>query len=133
MWNFNDSKDFVLIHHFSVPSIFTYGEKKDPSKREEIRKIALKNFPEKSPNCKWYAFYIKVERNPLKRPLDIENVPKLIVDAFSSKQIEKDESHYSKTGLYADDDLKHVRAVQIEGRFSDNRSDNTEVWIFGKT
>jgi hypothetical protein len=131
MWNFSDSKEFVLIHHFKIPSIYTWGDK-DLSKREEIRRYALKNLPQKPPKCKWYAFYIEVERNPLERSLDIENVPKLIIDAFSSDQIYKDKSRYSKTELYADDDLKHVRAVQIEGKFSDNGSNNTGVWIFGK-
>ena len=131
MWDFSDSKEFFLIHHFKIPSIYTWGGK-DLGKREDIRRCALKNFPQKPPKCKWYAFYIEIERNPLERPLDIENVPKLIIDAFSSDQIHKDKSRYSKTELYADDDLKHVRAVQIEGKFSNNGSNNTEVWIFGK-
>ena len=131
MWNFNDSKEFVLIHRFKIPSVFTWGDR-DPSKREEIRRNALKDFPEESPKCKWYAFYIEVERNPLERPLDIENVPKLIIDAFSSNQINRDESRYSKMGLYPDDDLRYVRAFQIEGKFSDNERNNTEVCIFGK-
>jgi len=131
MWNFNDSKEFVLIHRFKIPSVLTWGDK-DPNKREEIRRNAFENFPEKSPKCEWYAFYIAVERNPLERPLDIENVPKLIIDAFSSNQIDRDKSGYSKMGLYPDDDLKHVRAFQIEGKFSNDRRDNTEVWIFGK-
>lgn len=131
MQNFNDSKEFVLIHHFKIPSIHTWGDK-DNSKREEIRTNALKNFPEKQPECKWYAFYIEMERNPYERPLDIENVPKLIIDSFSRKQIDKDRSRYGNVGLYPDDDLEYVRALQIEGKFSENGRNNTEVWIFGK-
>jgi len=131
MWNFDDPKEFVPIHHFNIPSVLTWGDKY-PSKREEIRRNAFKNFPEKLPKCKWYAFYIKVERNSLERHLDIENVPKLIIDAFSSNQIDRDESRYNKMGLYPDDDLRYVRALQIEGKFSDNGKNNTEVRIFGK-
>jgi len=131
MWNFNDSNEFTLVHHFKIPAIYTWGDQ-DPDKREEIRKNALKDFPQKSLDCKWYAFYIEVERSPFERPLDIENVPKLIIDAFSSEQIDKDKSRYRNTGLYPDDDLKHVRAFQIEGKFSNNGRNNTEVWIFGK-
>lgn len=128
MYNFDDSKQFVLIHHFNIPAIYTWGDK-DRDKREKIRRNALKNFKKK--RFKWYGFRIKVERSMFKRPMDIENVPKLIIDAFSSKQIDDDKSRYPKVRLYPDDIFKHVRAIQIEGKFSDN-GDNVEVWIFGK-
>lgn len=131
MWNFNDSKESVLIHHFKIPTIYTWGDK-DRDKRDEIRKNALKDFPDKPFDCEWYGFYIKVERSRFERPLDIENVPKLIIDAFSSEQVDKDKSRYSQIRLYPDDTLKHVRVVQMEGKFSDNGRNNTEVWIFGK-
>jgi len=128
MFSFDDSKEFVLVHHFNIPAIYTWGDK-DRDKREKIRRNALKKFQKK--RSKWYGFRIKVQRSMLGRPLDIENVPKLIIDAFSGEQIDKDKSSYPKVRLYPDDVLEHVRAVQIEGKFSNNR-DNTEVWIFGK-
>lgn len=92
----------------------------------------MKGFPVKLSKCKWYAFYIKIKRSSSDRPLDIENVPKLIIDAFSSGIICKDKSLYEEVALYPDDDLTHVRAFQIEGDLSDDRTNNTEVWIFGK-
>jgi len=70
MLNFNDSEEFVLIHQFKIPMIYTWGEK-HPEKREEIRRNALKGFPVKLPMCAWYAFYIKIERSSFDRPLDI--------------------------------------------------------------
>lgn len=73
-----------------------------------------------------------MEKNPLERPLDIENVPKLIIDAFSNNQIDRDESRYSQMGLYPDDDLKYVRTFQIEGKFSDNGRNNTGGLDFRK-
>jgi hypothetical protein len=130
MWDFRNSKEFALIHHFTIPAIYTWGEK-ERDKREEIRRNASKNFPD-SPKYEWYAFYIEVDRDSFERPLDIENVPKLIIDAFSSGIMEKDESSYRKIGLYSDDDLRHVRALQIEGKLNRNGTNTTEVWIFGK-
>ena len=130
MCNFDDAKQFILIHHFNIPAIYTFGDK-DRDKRENIRRNALKNFQKKPYRCKWYGFRIKVERSMFKRPLDIENIPKLIIDAFSSEQIDRDKSRYPRMKLYPDDTLEHIRVIQIEGKFSDNK-DNTEVWIFGK-
>jgi hypothetical protein len=131
MWDFADSREFVLIHHFKIPRIYTWGEK-EKDKREEIRRNAIANFPDSAPRCEWYAFSIEVDRSGLERPLDIENVPKLIVDAFSKGIIQKDKSRYPKVGLYPDDDLRHVRAFQIEGKFNNAGRNNTQVQIFGK-
>jgi len=128
MHNFDDSKEFELVHHFNIPAIYTWGDN-DRAKREKIRRNALKDFQTK--RFKWYGFRIKVQRSMLGRPLDIENVPKLIIDAFSGEQTDKDKSSYPMVRLYPDDVLEYVRAVQIEGKFSDNRN-HTEVWIFGK-
>jgi len=130
MWNFYDSKKFILIHHFNIEKIYTWGTEYK-RKREEIRSYAIEKFPDKLHECDWYAFYIEVERSS-KRLIDIENVPKLIIDAFSIEQIDKDKSRYPKLGLYPNDSLKHVRAFQIQGKPIDNEKDNTKVWIFGK-
>jgi hypothetical protein len=131
MQNFQDAEEFVLIHHFKIAAIYTWGER-ERDKREEIRRSAMADFPSTPPKCQWYAFCIGINRSSSERPLDIENVPKLIIDAFSSGIIRKDKSRYTKLSLYPDDDLKHVRAFQIEGRFNNEGMNNTEVWIFGK-
>jgi hypothetical protein len=132
MWDFDDRKEFALILHFSIPAIYTWGER-EKEKREIIRRIAIKNLPKGHIfNYKWYGFRIKVRRRrKLKgRRFDIENVPKLIIDAFSKKLIENDNSKYPKCAIYKDDILDYVKAIQIEGDF--NKQNSTEVWIFGK-
>ena len=49
----------------------------------------------------------------------MENIPKLIVDAF--------------TGIiYADDNLDYVRGVQVEAVFGPDEQESVEVWIYGK-
>jgi len=116
-----DKVDLVLIHHFVIPHIFTEGEG-DHQKREEIRKSASKGFPCRLPNCKWFASSIKVKRNSAERKVDIENIPKLIIDAFAEGIVRNDESVYSNLVLHADDDLKNVRALTIEGDFCQDAS-----------
>ena len=114
-----------------IPKIYTWGAA-EPQKREEIRKSASVGFPAKFPKCKWYAFYIKIKRNSFERPLDIENVPKLIIDAFSKGIIKRDKSVYSNLCLYPDDDLRNVRGLQVEGDFCNEGTSSTEVLIYGK-
>jgi len=58
-------------------------------------------------------------------------VPKLIVDAFSVRMIVKDDSESREIKMYHNDDLRWVRAIEIEGDFT-QEEDKTEVWIFGK-
>lgn len=128
--DFNNA-NFILIHHFKIPKIYTWGEG-ETQKREAIRKSALERFPAKIPSCKWYGFYIKVKRNCYERPVDIENIPKLIIDAFSEGIIKRDKSTYSNLALYPDDDLTNVRALDVEGDFCQQEPSNTEVWIYGK-
>ena len=121
---------FVLIHHFEIPHIYTWGDR-ELQKREEIRRCAKEGFPANIPNCKWFAFDIKVKRKCTERPVDIENIPKLIIDAFSEGITKHDKSAYRNLALYCDDDLQNVRALSIEGDFCYEES-STEVWIYGK-
>jgi len=125
-----DRSEFALFLHFKFRQILTWGAD-DRNSREVIRRSALENFPQNTPNYEWYGFYIKVRRNRFARPLDIENVPKLIVDAFSRNQIEKDQSNYAQVGIYDDDSLEYVRALQVEGEFTEDEN-STEIWIYGK-
>ena len=103
----------------------------DRKKREEIKRIALENFHRGSFDYEWYGFRIKVRRNKFGRDLDLDNVPKLIIDAFSGKQIDLDRSAYRKMKIYRNDTLRWIRSIQIEGKFT-NGKDKTEVWIYGK-
>jgi hypothetical protein len=81
------------------------------------------------PGIKWWAFRIYVKKSG-NRPFDIENVPKLIVDAFSKKQIRDDKSQYTSLGLYDDDTIDYVRIVEVGGERTLNE-DSTRVEIFG--
>ena len=128
---FDDSEKFSLIHHFHIPAVYTWGDR-DKDKREEIRRSAFKDFPAAPFDYAWYGFRIKVLRNKTARDLDLENVPKLIIDAFSGSQIDLDRSSHPELEIYRDNHLKWVRAIQVEGQFT-NGKDSTEVWIFGKT
>ena len=48
---------------------------------------------------------------------DVENIPKLIVDAFT-------------VVLYPDDNLKYVRGVLVEAELSADETEYAEVWIY---
>jgi hypothetical protein len=81
------------------------------------------------PNPRWWALRIYVKKSG-NRPFDIENVPKLIVDAFSRKQIQDDKSEYKYLGLYDDDTIDYVRIIEVGGERTSN-VDSTMVEIFG--
>ena len=125
-----NKEEFLLIHHFRLPAIYTWGDK-DREKREEIRRIALKDFPSGPFNFEWYGFRIKVRRREYIREIDLENIPKLIIDSFSGWQINRDRSEFPEAEIYRDDTMRWIRAIEIEGEFTQDE-DETEVWIFGK-
>ena len=130
MVNFDDTEMFSRINHFSIPAIFTWGNR-DTEKREEIRQIALKDFPRGPSDYEWYGFRIRVRRKESRRDLDLENVPKLIIDAFSGWQMDRDRSKYLHVEIYRDDTMRWVRAIDIAGEFTQDQ-DETEVWISGR-
>ena len=133
MWDLDDETRYVKIHSFTMPRAFTYADMRaghtDKEKREYIRTEAAKNFPNVIPMVKWWAFRIFVKKAGV-RPFDIENVPKLIVDAFCKWQIQKDESEYKNLCLFADDTLDYVRIIEVGGMRSQGE-DATKVEIFG--
>jgi len=133
MWNLDDEARYVKVHSFTIPKAFTYADTRrghtDKDKREYIRAEAVRNFPQNIPSFKWWAFRIFVKKTG-GRPFDIENVPKLIVDAFCRWQIRKDESDYENLCLYADDTLDYVKIIEVGGMRS-QEGDTTEVEIFG--
>lgn len=127
---FGDSREFQLVHHFKIGKIYSRGGR-ETQKREDIRRYATEGFPSGVFNYRWYGFHIKVNRNMLKKKLDLENVPKLIVEAFSGSKIEQDHSEYLQLELYPDDHLGYIKAIQAEGELTLDE-DDAEVWIFGK-
>ena len=132
MWNLDDEAKYVKVHSFSLPEAFTYADMReghtDRDKRERIRAKAAEDFPDNIPSVKWWAFRIFVNKSG-SRPFDIENVPKLIVDAFCERQIQKDSSQYTKLGLFEDDTIDLVSVIEIGGMRS--QEENTKVEVFG--
>jgi len=94
-----------------------------------VRSAASKGIPTSIPNVAWWAFRIFVRKSG-KRTFDIENVPKIIVDAFSSQQIAKDHSNFAEAALYPEDTIEYVRIIQVGGERT-SESDSTTVEIFG--
>jgi len=133
MWNLDDEAKYVKVHSFSLPEAFTYADTRegqtDKDKRERIRVKAAEDFPDNIPSVKWWAFRIFVKKSGNRR-FDIENVPKLIVDAFCRRQIQEDGSQYTKLGLFRDDTIDFVRVIEVGGIRS-QAENTTKVEIFG--
>jgi hypothetical protein len=111
MWNLDDNKLYVPFIRIEVPRVFTWGSQ-DRSKREVVREVASRVFPLTKPAVDVWAFRIFFKR-PDK--CDVDNVTKVIMDAFCAAQIERDASQYGSVGLYADDSASHVKMVQVAG------------------
>ena len=126
-WNLYGNA-YLRIHEFKYPHAWSYGNmtpgKTDKEKREYIRKIALKKFP-KTMNKK-FAFRILVGKKG-DGPFDVDNVPKLVVDAFCKGQIDRDKSKY-KVGLYEDDRLDFVEIIQVFGKRAKDNFTRVEIF-----
>lgn len=127
IWDLGDKVDYSPVHSFEMHEAFTYGNmratQRDIDKRRRIRFEAAKQFPKDIPPGQWWAFRIYVKKSG-NRPFDIENVPKLIIDAFCTRQIRKDrQSEYvDLLGLYDDDTIEHVGIVEIRGERTVNQN-----------
>lgn len=132
-WNLDDDS-FRKLHSFSYPKAFTYADTRpghtDKEKREYIRSKAENNFPKNIKSVKWWAFRIFVQKSG-KKPFDIENVPKLIIDAFCKNQITRDGSKFPALWLYKDDTIDIVKVLEIYGERT-LKIDSTQIEIFGK-
>lgn len=126
MWNLENKKLYLPFIRIEVPHVFTWGNQ-DRSKREVIRDAASRVFPATKPPVDAWAFRIFVRR-PDK--FDVDNIPKIIVDAFCTGQIERDSSQFGSVGLYADDTANHVKMVQVAG-VQENGNAITIIEIFG--
>src|SRR5258706_3576863 len=115
-------EDLIEVAHFSIPKVQTWGDPpKDKQYKIWIQEIA--NLPQGIGNDFEYFVFsmnsiISASRRRKVGP-DVENIPKLIVDAFTGI-------------LYPDDNLYYVRAVQVEAIFGPDEQEHTEVWIYGK-
>lgn len=134
IWKLSDPQHYIAVLNFEYEAAFTYGDMRpgctDKDKREKIRKVACSSFSGHVPSARWWAFRIGVHKAG-KGAFDIENVPKLVVDAFCQKQIRKDNSAFVNLGFYPDDTLDHVRIIQVSGeRISNGSPEKTKVEVF---
>lgn len=118
---FQVPKGLVEVAHFTIPKVQTWGDSlKDRQYKTWIREIA--NIQQGTGNdFEYFAFSIYSimgQSRRRKQGPDVENIPKLIVDAFTGI-------------LYPDDNLDHVRGVQVEAIFGPDEQEHTEVWIYG--
>jgi hypothetical protein len=135
MSDLDDESLYEKVLSVQVGKAFTYADTRpgctDREKREEIR-AAAKMMTDEIPECAWWAFRVSVKKAG-GRAFDIENVPKLYIDAFCRKQIKQDGSSYPNLGLYEDDTIDHVRVLEVYGERIENRGDEcTFVEVFAR-
>ena len=127
MWNLDDASRYFKVVSVTVPHAETWGGS-DGEKRERIRSAALDKWPSSMPAARWWAFRLYTRKGGTN--WDIENIPKLVVDAFSAKQLTEDRSSHHQLGLYRCDTIEYVRMVQVAGE-SHQGGDSTVIEIFG--
>ena len=118
---FQAPQGLMEVVHFKIPKVQTWGDGvKDSQYKDRIREIA--NVPPGIGNdIEYFVFsiYSIIGETPrTKVGPDVENIPKLIVDAFTGT-------------LYPDDNLDYVRGVQVEAVFGPDEQEHTEIWIYG--
>lgn len=135
MSDLDDNNQYEKVVSARIDRAFTYGDTRpghtDIKKREEIRQAARMH-TDGIPECQWWAFRIIVKKAG-QRAFDIENVPKLYIDAFCRKQIMRDRSCHMHLALYEDDTVDHVRVLEVRGeRMTDRNEESTCVEIFAR-
>ncbi len=97
--------NLVQVTHFTVPRVRTWGHRKDANYRQDV--LEASGLPASAgERFDWFVFCIRCvvghSRGRWKDQVpDVENIPKWIVDAFVGT-------------LYPDDNLHHVRGVQVK-------------------
>ena len=119
---FSQPKGLELVAHFLVSRVQTWGSSRDQEFKTLVREAAgLSSIADGKYDGFVFSIHAVLARSrgsKVKQVPDVENIPKLIVDAFSGI-------------LYPDDNLHYVRAVQVEAEFSRDEQEKTEVWIYG--
>jgi len=131
LWNLDDNTKFFKLLSVQLPFVWTWGSKEDKDKREQIRQEVAKDFPQSIPDAQWWAFRIYAEKKIGGQEFDVDNVPKLIIDALCKDQIKRDNSQFRYLALYEDDTIAHIRLVQVGGEMT-NEESSTTVEIFGR-
>jgi len=130
-WNLDDEEKYFKLLKAKIPHAYTWASSAgDKQKREDIRRVLDEVFPDTDsiPRARWWAFRIFVEKHD--NTWDVDNLPKLVVDALSGWQIKKDNSDFPNVALYEDDTVDLVRMVQVAGEQSKHQ-DRTVIEVFG--
>ncbi|GHO75246.1 hypothetical protein KSD_30170 [Ktedonobacter sp. SOSP1-85] len=134
MWQLDDITKYALLDSFDYPNAFTSADK-TKSRREIIRKAAAEKISEEKIrnaryDAKWWAFRIYFHIKPRgTQAFDIENASKLVIDAFSKKTLEADQSPFKdRLALFEDDSIEYVRVIEIGGK--PDQDSKTTVEIF---
>jgi Holliday junction resolvase RusA-like endonuclease len=111
------------VVNFTLPRVQTWGSSNDAGYKEQVREAAVLT-PDIAGQYDWFVFCIRSAVGESrgkwrKQAPDVENIPKLVVDAFTSL-------------LYPDDNLHHVRGVQVEADWVPDWQELLEVWIYGQ-
>jgi len=115
-------ENLIEIRHFTIPKVQTWGKKTDALYKEMVLSSANLSLNQ-GDGYDGFVFAIRCVvgqsrgRYFMQIP-DVENIPKLIVDAFTGV-------------LYPDDNLHYVRGVQVEAEWGPDDEERAEVWIFG--
>lgn len=91
MWDLDDKNSYFKLVSVTIPHAYTWGSA-ERDKREDIRKAVAPHLPRHIPPARWWAFRLYARKTGNR--WDVENIPKLVVDAFSREQIDKDRSAY---------------------------------------
>ncbi len=129
--NLDDTSRFAKVLDLGVLWAWSYADmqpgRTDREKREKYREAAAeRGIIRPAADPLWWAFRITVEKSV--RLLDIDNVAKLIVDAFCGWQIRRDNSPHTETELYPNDTLDYVRVLQVAG--APGSGDRTRIEVF---
>ena len=74
--------------------------------------------------------FILLKTKNSKHRYDVDNIPKLILDSFSKKLVEEDNSKVEEAGLYEDDSLEYVKFIEVYGDLGEE--DKVLVEVYGK-
>lgn len=121
---FDPPTGLTQIAHFTMPRVQTWGDSKKDGPYKAWLREAIALPPDLCDQFAWFVFSIRAvvaasRGRRIRNNVDVENIPKLIVDAFTGV-------------LYPDDDIRYVRGVQVEAVFGDDDDECLDVWIFGK-
>jgi hypothetical protein len=106
MWNLDDTTRYQKFACLDIPKAVTWADMRpdhtDKEKREMIRSVAAATLSQPIPAVQSWAFRIFVRKSG-RRPFDIENTLKIIIDSFSRRQIRKNCSPHERLALYDDE------------------------------